>query len=102
MKRIVWIILISTLGLCYSSQAQGDLLITPSRVVFEGNKQKEEVSLVNMGKDTATYSISFIQYNMKEDGSFVLIDKPDSGQMFAEPYLRIFPRQVTLAPGEPR
>jgi hypothetical protein len=102
MKRIIWIILIFILGLCYSSLAQGDLLITPSRVVFEGSKQKEEVNLVNTGKDTATYSISFVQYNMKEDGSFVLIEKPDSGQMFAEPYLRIFPRQVTLAPGEPQ
>jgi hypothetical protein len=102
MKRIVWIIMIFILGLCYSSLAQGDLLITPSRVVFEGSKQKEEVNLVNTGKDTATYSISFVQYNMKEDGSFVLIEKPDSGQMFAEPFLRIFPRQVTLAPGEPQ
>jgi hypothetical protein len=94
--------MIFILGLCYSSLAQGDLLITPSRVVFEGSKQKEEVNLVNTGKDTATYSISFVQYNMKEDGSFVLIEKPDSGQMFAEPFLRIFPRQVTLAPGEPQ
>lgn len=37
---------------------------------------------------------------MKEDGSFVNIENPDSGQMFAEPYLRIFPRKVTLAPRE--
>ena len=70
--------------------------------MFEGNKQKETLNLVNMGKDTATYSISFVQYNMKEDGSFVIIEKPDSGQMFADPYLRIFPRKVTLAPGEPQ
>jgi hypothetical protein len=82
--------------------AQGDLLVTPSRVVFEGNKQKESLNLLNMGKDSATYTISFIQYNMKEDGSFVVIDKPDSGQWFADPFLRIFPRTVTLAPGEPQ
>src|SRR5664279_5625965 len=102
MKRIAGIIFTVILGLSYPCLAKGDLLITPSRVVFEGNKQKEEISLVNMGKDTATYSISFVQKNMREDGSFVLIEKPDSGQMFAEPYLRIFPRTVTLAPGEPQ
>ena len=95
-------LLISMLCLSFQSSAQGDLLITPIRVVFEGNKQKETLNLVNMGKDTATYSISFVQYNMKEDGSFVSINKPDSGQRFADPFLRIFPRKVTLSPGEPQ
>jgi hypothetical protein len=80
--------------------AQGDLVISPTCVMFEGNKQKEELNLVNMGKDSAIYSISFVQYNMKEDGNYVIIEKPDSGQMFADPYLRVFPRKVTLAPGE--
>lgn len=94
--------LISLVASSFQLLAQGDLLITPPRVVFEGNKQKEALNLVNIGTDTATYSISFLQYNMKEDGSFVIIEKPDSGQMFADQYLRIFPRKVTLAPGEPQ
>lgn len=80
--------------------AQGDLMITPTRVVFEGNKQKEELNLANMGTETATYSISFVQKNMKEDGSFENIEVIDSLQMFADPYLRLFPRTVTLAPRE--
>jgi hypothetical protein len=70
------------------------------RVVFEGNKQKEGLNLVNAGKDTANYSISFRQYNMTEQGKLELIEKPDSSQMLATPYLRIFPRKVMLAPGE--
>lgn len=37
---------------------------------------------------------------MTEDGNFNLIEKPDSGQMFADSYLRVFPRKVTLAPRE--
>jgi hypothetical protein len=92
------LILLTGFKLC----AQGDLLITPKRVVFENNKQKEEINLVNIGNDTATYSISFVQYNMKEDGSLVIIEKPDSGQLFADPYLRVFPRKITLAPREPQ
>lgn len=100
MKINLLLLLIILLINGIQSKAQGDLLVTPTRVVFEGNKQKEALNLVNTGKDTATYSISFLQYNMKEDGSFAIIEKPDSGQLFANPYLRIFPRQVTLAPGE--
>lgn len=90
--------------LCLSifSYAQGDLLITPTRVVFEGNKQKEELNLVNVGGDTAIYSASFVQYKMNEDGGFIQIDSQDTSMMYADPYLRIFPRRVTLAPREPQ
>ncbi len=102
MNRIFFLILVSIFGLNLLALAQGDLLVTPTRIVFEGNLQKEEINLVNIGKDTATYTISFVQYNMMEDGRFIAIDKPDSGQMFADPYLRIFPRKVTLAPREPQ
>lgn len=80
--------------------AQGDLLITPRRVVFEGNKQSQELTLANTGKDTARYNVSFLQYRMTEDGAFEEISQPDSGQYFADPYLRFFPRSVTLAPNE--
>jgi hypothetical protein len=80
--------------------AQGDLLVTPSRVVFEGSTQKEVLNLVNMGNETTTYSVSFVQRAMKEDGSFIEIAQPELGQNFADPYVRIFPREVTLAPQE--
>lgn len=102
MRQKLIVMYLFMLIFCFELMAQGDLLVTPIRVVFEGKKQKEAINLVNVGKDTATYSISFLQYNMNEDGSFTSIEKPDSGQMFASPYLRIFPRKVTLAPGEPQ
>lgn len=81
-------------------KAQGDLLITPRRVVFEGNRQRQEITLANTGQDTARYSISFVQYRMTEEGTFEQIESPDTGQMFADEYLRYFPRTVTLAPQE--
>ena len=82
------------------AKAQGDLLITPFRVVFDGTKQMEELSVSNVGKDTVRYSISFVQYRMTENGAFQQIDKPDEGQLFSDKYLRVFPRTVTLAPRE--
>jgi hypothetical protein len=82
------------------SYAQGNLLITPRRVVFEGNKSSQEINLANTGQDTATYSVSFVQYRMTNEGSFEQIEEPDPGQLFADKMIRYFPRSVTLAPGE--
>jgi len=92
--------LIGMLLLPLAGLAQGDLLVTPRRVVFEGNYQREEIVVVNIGRDTATYAISFLQYWMTEDGAFEEITEPRPGQLFADPYLRYFPRSVTLAPDE--
>lgn len=80
--------------------AQGDLLITPRRVVFDANRRVAELNLANTGRDSATYNVSFVQYRMTEDGSFEEITEPDPGQFFADKNLRFFPRTVTLAPGE--
>ena len=75
--------------------AQGNLLIMPRRVVFEGSKKSEDLTLVNTGRDTAKYVVSIVQMRMKEDGSFDEITQPDSGQYFADKYLRFFPRTVS-------
>ncbi len=85
---------------CTKGMAQGDLLISPLRIVFEGSKKSQEISLANVGKDTATFAVSLKEIRMKEDGSFEEIMVPDSGQRFADTFLRFFPRKVTLAPNE--
>jgi hypothetical protein len=82
------------------ASAQGNLLVTPRRIVFEGNESSQEINLANTGQDTAVYSVSFVQYQMNEDGSFTEIETPAEGQKFADKFLRYFPRTVTLAPGE--
>jgi hypothetical protein len=85
---------------CSDASAQGDLLITPRRVVFDGSKRSIDLNLANTGNDTSTYAISLIQIRMKEDGSFEPITEPDPGQQFADTYIRFFPRSVTLGPKE--
>jgi len=98
MKTQLLYIAIAFLTLAQNLTAQGDLLVSPVRVIFEGNKQKEDISLVNIGNDTAIYSVSFVQYDMAENGDFVIVDQPKEGQKYADPYLRVFPRRVILAP----
>jgi hypothetical protein len=80
--------------------AQGNLLLMPRRVVFEGAKRYEELNLANTGKDTARYVISLMHIRMKEDGGFEEIALPDSGENFADRFIRFFPHSVTLGPGE--
>lgn len=84
----------------FNIKAQGDLLITPRRVVLDARQRSMDLSLANIGNDTATYTISFVQIRMTEAGTFETITDPDEGQKFASPYLRFFPRSVTLSPDE--
>jgi len=102
MKKISLFILILSLLFSYESHAQGNLLLTPMRLIFDGSKNIQEINLVNVGNDTATFSISFIHYKMQEDGTLVKTENPDTMKMPAAPFLRIYPQQVTLAPGEPQ
>jgi len=82
------------------SAAQGNLLLMPRRIVFEGSKRYEEISLANTGRDTARYVISLMHVRMKEDGSFEEITEPGAGENFADKYIRFFPHSVTLGPDE--
>lgn len=94
------LLLISFLLPTASVKAQGNVLINPKRVIFNGKNRSQEIHLANIGKDTARYVLSFIQIRMKDDGSFEEITQPDPGQNFADKYLRIFPRSVVLPPNE--
>lgn len=94
------------LGLALSSlpaQAQGgagDLLISPTRIVFEGRKRAAEVTLVNTGAEAATYRVSFINLRMDEEGGTREITAAEAlpGEQFSEELIRYSPRQVTLEP----
>lgn len=81
--------------------SQGDLLVYPTRLVFDGLQDRMHIiHLNNKGRDTATYKLSYIQNRMDGDGNFQIIEEPDAGQNFASPYLRFYPRIITLAPNE--
>lgn len=82
------------------AKSQSDLLITPFRVVFENGKNIEELTVANTGKDTARYTISFLQYKMLSTGKLEKIDQPEDSILFADKYLRVFPKTITLAPNE--
>ena len=83
-----------------SGFAQGDLMIMPKRLVFDGSQRSQEINLANTGSDSATYAISIVQYKMTESGNFEEVTAPEKGQRFATDFLRYYPRQVVLGPNE--
>lgn len=87
------------LVLLASGQATSEVMIYPTRIVFEGNQRAAQVQLVNNGTESATYRISLVNRRMNETGGFSDIDTPLPGEQFADNLLRYSPRQVTLAPG---
>lgn len=99
---IVLLAVVSALSILFSPEAsaQGNLLITPRRAVFEGSRRSLDLNLANTGADTATFAISLVQIRMTEEGGFETITEPDADQRFADRYIRFFPRTVTLGPNE--
>lgn len=99
---IIFLVLFSGFTFLFNAEikAQGNLLLTPRRIVFDGSKRSMDLNLANTGTDTATYAISIVQVKMTDEGGFETITQPEPGQQFAEPYIRFFPRSVTLGPNE--
>lgn len=79
--------------------AWADLMVAPTRIVFDKNQRAAQLDLINSGAETATYRISIVNRRMSETGEFSAIDSPGPGEQFAGELLRYSPRQVVLAPG---
>jgi hypothetical protein len=76
----------------------GDLLVAPTRVVFEGRARTGELTLLNIGKQVATSRISFTHFRMLENGDLKEIEQPAESDAVADNLIRYSPRQVTLEP----
>lgn len=80
--------------------AAGELMVAPTRIIFEARDRTAKVNLVNNGTETATYRLEFTRKRMTEDGRFVDVDRPLPGEKFCDQMIRFSPRQVTLPPGQ--
>lgn len=77
----------------------GDLLVAPTRVVFEGRKRSAEVNLSNIGQVRATYRVSLVRMEMDENGAFKELPF-DPGTENLKALFRFSPREVALEPQE--
>jgi P pilus assembly chaperone PapD len=79
----------------------GDLLVAPTRVVFDLRKRSAELNLSNIGSAAATYRISLVRMEMDETGQ--ISEKPldkSPGAVDLPSLIRFSPREVTLGPQE--
>ncbi|HJW31753.1 MAG TPA: fimbria/pilus periplasmic chaperone [Holophagaceae bacterium] len=77
----------------------GDLLVAPTRVVFEERKRSAELNLSNIGQTRATFRISLVRMEMDETGGIKELPF-DPGTENLRSLFRFSPRQVTLDPRE--
>lgn len=81
----------------------GDLLVAPTRVVFDGSRGTE-VILNNIGSEEATYRISLELRRMNKDGELIEIAEADATdqEKLALSLIRFAPKRVTLTPDQPQ
>jgi P pilus assembly chaperone PapD len=79
--------------------ALADLMLHPSRLVFQKHQRAAQIDLINNGTEAATYRINLVNRRMTEAGELVAITTPGEDEHFADNMLVFSPRQVTLAPG---
>mgnify|MGYP001022610650 FL=1 len=93
---------LATLGAA-PAQAQGDLLVAPTRVIIN-NAGSAEVVLSNIGSQPATYRISAELRRMDEDGDFAEVKEADANpaEQAALAMVTFAPRRITLLPGQPQ
>lgn len=98
-RLLLLIVFLSALGSAFTALAVGNLMLYPTRVVFEGRERAAHLDLINNGDRPMTYRLAFVQKRMNETGEFQEIDTPQPGEKFADGLIRYSPRQVTLMPG---
>jgi len=79
--------------------AHAELMLHPTRLVFDKNARSAQIELINNGTTPASYRISLVNRRMTDDGQFEAADTAQDGERFADDMLRYSPRQVTLQPG---
>lgn len=88
--------------LLWSSWAQANLLISPTRVVFSDKERSENVVIINQGAATATYRVEMVINKQDASGGYERLERQKdnlSGLFLADDMIRFSPRQVTLEPG---
>jgi len=98
MRASIKLTVLAALGLLLSRAALADLMLFPTRIVFD-KQRAAQVELMNQGSTPETYRINLVNRRMGPNGEFIAIEQPGPGEQFADAMLRYSPRQVTIPPG---
>lgn len=101
-KKIQSSFVITLLLFLFGSEvyAASQLMVAPTRVVFDGKTRSAQVTVINSGDATGTYRIKVVNKRMTEDGQVEDVESPNPDELFADKMIRFSPRQVVLEPGK--
>lgn len=97
---IIDLFLVVLLALSGTPAYAFDMLVAPTRIVFQGGTRVEEVAIVNRGTKVNTYRIAFENRHFDETGDAKLATEAVGDEKFADQMLRLSIREVTLKPNE--
>ncbi len=101
--KVVFIVCsVLLLGFISPARAANDLLVAPTRLVFDNRTRSAEVILSNIGVKAATYRISLVTRRMTEDGSLEDVEVPNAIEARARDMISYAPRHVVLEPNRPQ
>ncbi|BBN81050.1 hypothetical protein PA25_10350 [Pseudoalteromonas sp. A25] len=86
------------LGVFYSFNVHANLLISPTRIVFDERTRTAKVFIVNNSNERKTYRLDWQEKRAKAQGGY--IDLPELTDSSLSPMMRMSPSQLSLAPGE--
>jgi len=82
------------------AEAHADLLIAPTRVVFERGERSTELIVVNRGDEQFAFRISIENRRMLLDGSLEDAEIAQVNELHASDIIRFSPRRLVLEPNE--
>lgn len=97
MRNLKFFMLLFTVFFYIHDVARADILITPTRVVFEGRDRFAHVVLANTSDSAQMYEINLVHMKMSEgSGTYQLLDEGFEAFDLSK-YLVFAPKRVTLA-----
>lgn len=99
MTHLKSMLLLVLLLVAVTNHTNANLLVSPTRIVFEGKDRVHDIILINVTEQTRSYRIGWQEYTVDGNGEYKVI--PDNDVSFAaSEFIRYSPRQVTLKAGE--
>lgn len=100
--KIFTFVVICTVVLAIAYDAYA-LRISMKRIIFEGDKRSETLTVINNTDQEKTYRLSFRHYTMGETKGLKHIEDDELNQYpeikWADDYIRFAPRRFTIQPG---
>ena len=82
-----------------SGPAWAQLMVHPTRIVFDGRESAAQLEVINNSGQETSYRIELVNRRMDEQGQMGALEAAGPGERFADDMLRYSPRRVVLAPG---